>query len=137
MQRFERTLGIRSKVTAEQHFALTMVGHFGYGMATGALYGLVAPRVTRKCIAAGAGYGLLVWGGSYLGLLPALGILSPATHHPLRRNILMIIAHLVWGLTLGCVIAMLRPEMRERNGRRRTATQSHLARQVEAVALRP
>ena len=36
-----------------------------------------------------------------LGLLPALGILTPATRHPPRRNLLMIAAHVVWGATLG------------------------------------
>jgi len=43
----------------------------------------------------------MVWGGSYLGLLPSLGILRPATDHPAQRNALMIAAHLVWGATLG------------------------------------
>jgi putative membrane protein len=42
-----------------------------------------------------------VWAGSYLGLLPVLGILSPATRHPTGRNALMIAAHIIWGATLG------------------------------------
>jgi uncharacterized membrane protein YagU involved in acid resistance len=49
----------------------------------------------------GATFGLGVWVASYLGLMPMLGILRPATRHPARRNALMIAAHLVWGGVLG------------------------------------
>jgi uncharacterized membrane protein YagU involved in acid resistance len=49
----------------------------------------------------GALAGLALWVGSYLGWLPAVGILRPATRHPWRRNLLMIVAHIVWGVTLG------------------------------------
>ena len=45
-------------------------------------------------------YGLGVWAMSYLGWIPAVRILTPAHRHPLRRNLLMIAAHIVWGLTL-------------------------------------
>lgn len=75
---------------------LSLLAHFAYGAATGSLYAAVehaaAPPLVR-----GAGLGLLVWGGSYLGALPALGILSPATRHPARRTALMVVAHLIWG----------------------------------------
>jgi hypothetical protein len=56
-------------------------------------------------VLAGTLYGLVVWGASYLGLVPALGLLSPATRHPRRRNALMIAAHLVWGAALGLLAA--------------------------------
>src|SRR5512135_2035052 len=39
--------------------------------------------------AGGIGYGLAVWAASYLGWIPASGILRPATEHPARRNALM------------------------------------------------
>jgi len=42
-----------------------------------------------------------------LGMLPALGILHPATEHPARRNALMIGAHIVWGTTLGLAVEQL------------------------------
>lgn len=73
---------------------VTMAAHFGYGAATGALLALL-PR--RAGVLAGAGYGVLVWAGSYLGWIPAFGILRTAVRHPLRRTALMIGAHLVWG----------------------------------------
>jgi len=48
----------------------------------------------------GAGYGVAVWALSYLGWIPALNVLKPATQHPPRRDLLMIAAHLVWGTAL-------------------------------------
>jgi hypothetical protein len=72
----------------------TILAHFAYGALTGALYGLAAPRAG---LAGGALYGVGVWSASYLGWIPSLSILKPATSHPPRRNALMIAAHLVWG----------------------------------------
>jgi hypothetical protein len=83
---------------------LTLGAHFAYGAATGALYGLARPEGGA---AAGAGYGLLVWAASYLGWIPALGILAPATRHPLRRDGLMLVAHLVWGATTALTVREL------------------------------
>lgn len=85
----------------ETHAAATLAAHFGYGAATGAIYGALAGE--RPGPASGAGFGLLVWAGSYMGLLPALGVLRPATEHPARRTALMIAAHLVWGAALGAL----------------------------------
>jgi hypothetical protein len=63
-------------------------------------------------VLAGAGFGVAVWAGSYLGWLPAAGILSPATEHPPRRNALMIASHVVWGATAGVVFDKLAGEDR-------------------------
>lgn len=74
----------------------SVVNHFAYGAAAGALYAPLsawpAPSLLKGTL-----FGSLVWSGSYLGLLPVLGLLSPATQHPARRNALMIVAHLIWG----------------------------------------
>jgi hypothetical protein len=73
----------------------TLLAHFGFGGLAGALFALL-PSVRGGGIA----YGLGVWMLSYLGWIPAARILTPAHRHPLRRNLLMIVAHIVWGLTL-------------------------------------
>jgi uncharacterized membrane protein YagU involved in acid resistance len=73
---------------------VTLAAHFAYGAATGALYGLFRPS---NGVAAGAGYGVLVWAASYLGWIPGLAVLKSATRHPAGRNKLMLAAHLVWG----------------------------------------
>ena len=88
----------------------TLAAHFGYGAATGALYALLRPRGS---ILPGAAYGLLVWTVSYFGIMPGLRILRPADDHPLRRNWLMIVAHLVWGSTMASTLRELKLAQRE------------------------
>lgn len=73
----------------------SLLAHFGYGAVTGAL---MAVRNGGKRAGSGAVIGTLVWALSYFGWVPGLHILKPATQHPLRRNALMIGAHLVWGV---------------------------------------
>jgi hypothetical protein len=73
----------------------TLLAHFGFGGLTGALFA-VSPAVRGR----GVAYGLAVWVMSYFGWIPAARILAPAYRHPLRRNLLMIAAHIAWGLTL-------------------------------------
>jgi uncharacterized membrane protein YagU involved in acid resistance len=82
---------------------LALGAHFGYGSAMGGLYGLMFGRDAAAPMMQGAVYGLAVWAGSYLGLLPALRILKPATEHPLERNLLMIFAHAIWGGSVGAL----------------------------------
>ncbi len=75
---------------------LTTLSHFAYGAACGALVAAVNPRPTGR---EGAAAGVAVWLASYMGWIPAVGLLKPATRHPARRNLLMIGVHLVWGAT--------------------------------------
>lgn len=75
----------------------TLLHHFLYGGATGALFAALFPRAG---LASGAAYGIVVWAGSYLGWIPATGFLRRGTSHPLRRNGLMLAAHVVWGACL-------------------------------------
>lgn len=51
--------------------------------------------------------GAAIWAGSYFGWVPALGILTPASEHPRRRNALMIAAHIVWGATTALALREL------------------------------
>ncbi len=81
------------------------VGHFSYGAAQGGLYGSIARRLPGPAVLKGVTFGLAVWAGSYLGLLPLTGIYRPATEYPARRNALMIAAHVVWGAGLGLLFA--------------------------------
>jgi uncharacterized membrane protein YagU involved in acid resistance len=103
---------LREHMSEEVRSATTMLSHFGYGAACGALYtGTVEPR--RQTVLRGVLFGIAVWMGSYLGWLPATGILSSATEHPERRNALMIGAHVVWGIVLSGMAALLASEMEE------------------------
>jgi hypothetical protein len=108
------TEGLAEKASVNQHLdeeereAATWASHFAYGASCGALYGALAgERLDRHPLLAGAGFGVAVWAGSYLGWLPAAGIIAPATEHPPRRNALMIAAHVVWGATTAAAVGKL------------------------------
>jgi hypothetical protein len=88
--------------------ALTLLAHFGFGSAAGALHGLRTARVKRSGIL----YGLVVWTVSYFGWVPALGLLTPADRHPARRTAIMIASHIVWGAALDMALAELRSSAR-------------------------
>jgi uncharacterized membrane protein YagU involved in acid resistance len=100
--------GVEPHLTPRERFAFTILAHFGMGTAAGAAYGCVSKSIPLPTVAAGAAWGMTVWAGNYLGLLPALGILKPATQHPPRRNGLMIAAHLVWGVTTALAVEATR-----------------------------
>ena len=91
-------VGVKKHLSESQLSAVTLANHFGYGAAMGGLYSLLFARMPLPRFAKGMMWGLLVWLMSYLGWLPAANILPPATEHSNRRNILMIVAHLVWGV---------------------------------------
>jgi len=94
-------LGLEERMTDKELVGLTIFSHFGYGAIFGAIYALFEQRLPLHSSLKGTLAGLMLWAGSYLGWLPALNILGSATRHPWRRNLLMIIAHIVWGVTLG------------------------------------
>ena len=90
--------------------ALTLINHFGYGAMAATFYSLAESRVPMAAAVKGPVFGAIVWLVSYFGLLPALGILDPATKHPWLRNALMFVVHLVWGLFVGVFIETLLSE---------------------------
>jgi uncharacterized membrane protein YagU involved in acid resistance len=99
--------GLRDHLDDDQLVGLTLFSHFGYGALFGAIYALFGNRIPMHSSLRGTLAGLAIWVGSYLGWLPAMGILRPATRHPWRRNLLMVIAHIVWGVTLGELVRKL------------------------------
>jgi putative membrane protein len=103
-------LEIEDRMSEEQVVAATLFSHFSYGALFGSADALLAQRIPLPHSMKGllAGFALLV--GSYLGWLPAVGILPPATRHPWRRNLLMIVAHFVWGVTMGMALKKLNSE---------------------------
>jgi uncharacterized membrane protein YagU involved in acid resistance len=98
--------GIRDDIAEDQMTALTLLSHFAYGGLAGAVFGLIAHRVPRPLELSGMAFGLLVWLDAYLGWLPLARLYPPATSQPARRNLLMIVAHLVWGITTGATTAL-------------------------------
>jgi uncharacterized membrane protein YagU involved in acid resistance len=89
----------------------TLAAHFGFGAASGALFS-AAPSGLRQQypVATGVAFGLCVWGASYLGWVPAMRLMPPATRQPAARNFMMIVAHIIWGATLGSAVKALSPK---------------------------
>jgi len=94
-------VGIEDRVSEGELVGLTLFSHFSYGALFGSIYALFDQSMPMHSSLKGGLAGLALWAGSYLGWLPAMGILPSAVRHPWRRNLLMIVAHLVWGVTLG------------------------------------
>jgi Na+/proline symporter len=82
----------------------SLAAHFFYGAAAGAL---IAFTGTRHGPTTGATAGAAVWAASYLGWIPALGVLRQAGEHPAQRNALMIGVHLIWGMATTLAIREL------------------------------
>jgi hypothetical protein len=80
-----------------------MAAHFAFGAVTGAGFALQ----DRRDVASGSAFAIGIWGASYLGWIPAAGLLRSATSHPARRNALMLAAHIIWGSTLATVLREL------------------------------
>jgi uncharacterized membrane protein YagU involved in acid resistance len=45
-----------------------------------------------------------------LGWVPAMRLMPPATRQPAARNFMMIVAHIIWGATLGSAVKALSPK---------------------------
>jgi uncharacterized membrane protein YagU involved in acid resistance len=84
---------------------VTTAAHFAYGAAMGAVIAVLNPDPKKRT---GAAAGAAIWLASYMGWIPAVGTLEPATRHPARRNMLMIGVHLVWGAATAAAIRELR-----------------------------
>jgi len=101
--KFAKLLRVKHHINTntKQRDVAALLLHFGYGTIAGSVYGLFENKFPLEDRFKGGLAGLILWAGSYLGWLPIFGILRPATQHPWRRNVLMILAHLVWGVTMG------------------------------------
>ncbi len=133
------TMNVARAVGIREHFAdegarlgATLIAHFGYAAATGAVYALLKQKsaaapasdlAARDSVAFispaldGALYGVAVWTVSYLGFVPASGLLTAATKHPAERNATMIVSHVVWGATLGATFDKM-ADVRQDDARR-------------------
>ena len=123
---------VRRQLDDDERRYAARAAHFGFGTSAGAVYGAVG-RPLMPGVSGGMVFGLLVWAGSYLGWLPAAGILPPATRMPRQRNVLMIVAHLVWGAS----VSLLADTFAQISGRRRITNrgtkQFHSAKSVQST----
>ncbi len=107
-----RAVGIDRELNEDERLLATMLSHFGYGAACGCLYTAVTPLRARHW-QTGMLFGLGVWAGSYLLMLPAARLHPPAENDPASRTSLMIAAHLVYGGMLGWLTSSRNLQSRE------------------------
>ena len=121
--------GVELEHGSEATASLVLFNHFAYGTAAGLVYSLVAGS-GRNGLLRGGVFGIAVWLVSYLGLLPAVSVLTSAKDHPAQRNVLMLSAHVVWGIILGLFVETM-AEDRRRNCSALTSRSPVAARDTE------
>jgi uncharacterized membrane protein YagU involved in acid resistance len=100
---------VLDKLDEDEVRAATTANHFAYGAATGAMYALTLARLAVPRPVSGVAFALSIWTLSYMGWVPALRIMPPASQQPAERNAVMIASHVVWGASMGAVLALLQP----------------------------
>jgi len=93
--------GVGKHMNKPQRVGAALVAHFGYGGNMGALYTPLARKLALPPALKGALFGIIVWTGSYFGVVPAMEPSESAPEQPFQRNLMMIASHLVWGTALG------------------------------------
>ena len=81
---------------------VTAMSHVGFGAGAGALYGVLAPRDTDlpRALALGLGYATALYAVSYAGWVPALGLLAPPDRDQPARQVVMLVAHWLYGVSI-------------------------------------
>ncbi len=98
---------VRWRMNKTQILITTLIAHLSYSAAVGTLYVPFERKKSLPTLVQGAVFGLLVWAGSYLIALPLLGMSERGQREPLKRNLMMIAAHIVWGSATGATLAAL------------------------------
>ena len=71
--------------------------HYAFGAGVGALYGGLADVAPRVTVALGLPFGVSVWLGAHVIMVPALGLAAPPTRQPASKEALEFVLHLVYG----------------------------------------
>lgn len=86
--------------------AVTGSVHFGFGIVCGALFSALSRRagLPFSRVVQGTLFGIMVWLVSYKGWVPALNIMPPPEDDRPGRPLVMVVAHLIYGSTLGWIV---------------------------------
>jgi uncharacterized membrane protein YagU involved in acid resistance len=82
--------------------------HYAFGAGVGALYGGVADVAPRVTVALGLPFGVAVWLGAHVFMVPALGLAAPPTRQPAAKEALEFVLHLVYGAVTEVVRRLVR-----------------------------
>ena len=102
--RFLENLGFHPD--RRQRAAAATFAHLAFGAAGGAGFAVVRRHGSRgSSVLQGIGWATGIWAVSYLGWVPALGILPRADHDRPGRPEVMVAAHWLYGAVLGLLLA--------------------------------
>jgi uncharacterized membrane protein YagU involved in acid resistance len=73
------------------------VVHYAFGASVGGLYGGLATVAPRATLALGLPFGIAVWLGAHVIMVPALGLAAPPTRQPPLKEAFELVLHLVYG----------------------------------------
>src|SRR5207249_1958739 len=93
------------KPWGREHETAATIAHYAFGAGAGALYAVVAPRRGRPL--SGVVYSMLIWATSHLKVLPWLRLVPPPSRDDTRRQVVMAVDHVVYGVTLDGMLALL------------------------------
>lgn len=94
----EEKAGHPNALTKTGEDQAAMAAHLAYSAGFGALYGLVRRKVNGvPSSLAGALFGLAVWGLSFEGLMPTLGMMRATTDLPMKKWPPDIMGHIIYG----------------------------------------
>jgi len=97
-EKIQQLAPVRHRLPEPVFRASWSAAHLVYGSACGVLYALTRPLLPASPVVAGAGFGIAVWGVSYVGLMPGLGLYPGPKADSTPRVAVMIVAHLVFGV---------------------------------------
>ncbi len=88
---------------------LTTVNHWAFGTVAGTLFGAACQvlRVPVPAALQGIVFGLVVWFTSYMGWIPATGLMRHPRHQRTDQALMPLLAHAVYGITLGIAVGAL------------------------------
>lgn len=107
VQKGVTSVGKRQPLPGILHMAATLLFHFGYGTAAGTAYAMMTSALKLPPLARGLLFGSALWAVGYLGWLPSMHVLRPATAYPRSRIAALLLAHLVWGASAALLSARL------------------------------
>lgn len=113
------TMGLEEELSSETKKGLSTLLHFAFGGVSGALFGLLdhafrrGPRLNLRVggfqtrpppLASGLLFGTAIYAVSYMGWVPALGILPQPPRDRPGRPTAMYLAHLVYGASVAALV---------------------------------
>ena len=101
-----RWLLSRSLPEAKKPLASNVV-HYAFGASVGGLYGGLATVAPRVALALGLPFGVVVWLGAHVIMVPTLGLAPPVTRQPPLKEALEFVLHLVYGVVTELVRRLL------------------------------